>query len=70
VTGKTDPIDSKKNTTPTVARAVVKAIVRAIERKEAVGQTFIVNNDLETIPWEDYVRKHSEMFGVSIGTRY
>jgi len=47
---------------------VVDAIISAIQRSEAEGQIFNVNNDLERILWRDYVQRYSEKLGIPLRT--
>jgi nucleoside-diphosphate-sugar epimerase len=43
---------------------VVEAIVCAIERNEANGEIFIINNDKRKVPWAEYVGAHAEALGI------
>jgi predicted dehydrogenase/nucleoside-diphosphate-sugar epimerase len=43
---------------------VVEAILLAIEKKEANGQAFVVNDDEETVMWADYTKLYSDLVGV------
>jgi predicted dehydrogenase/nucleoside-diphosphate-sugar epimerase len=43
---------------------VVEAILLAIEKKEANGQAFVVNDDEETVTWADYTKLYSDAVGV------
>jgi len=40
---------------------VIDAILLAIEKEEANGRTFIINNDEETITWTDYVSRFAQL---------
>jgi nucleoside-diphosphate-sugar epimerase len=42
---------------------VVDAIVCALEKNNANGETFIINND-QKVPWADYVRAYAEPLGI------
>ena len=43
---------------------VVDAIVCAIEKDKANGETFIVNNDQQKVSWAEYVRAYAEPLGI------
>jgi nucleoside-diphosphate-sugar epimerase len=47
---------------------VADAIILAISRAEAIGGTFIVNNDLERVRWKQYVQKYADAIGVPAKT--
>jgi nucleoside-diphosphate-sugar epimerase len=44
---------------------VADAIIRALLRDEANGQTFIINNPQSTVTWAEYVQKYAEELGIS-----
>ncbi|MGA3405832.1 MAG: NAD-dependent epimerase/dehydratase family protein [Candidatus Bathyarchaeia archaeon] len=44
---------------------VVDAIICAIEKKDANGETFIINNDRKRVLWKEYIRAYAEPLGTS-----
>jgi nucleoside-diphosphate-sugar epimerase/predicted dehydrogenase len=44
---------------------VVEAIVCTIEKNDANGETFIINNDQQKVPWATYVRAYAEPLGIT-----
>lgn len=58
-------IGQNKHANLTFVDDVVDAILLAIEKEEANGQAFVINDDEHSVSWRDYVQWYSDMLGIA-----